>query len=270
MTMASVTTTRRVLLALVPLSVGVRVQAQPAPLIVIDGGTLIDGNGGPPVPDALIIIRGSRIDLVSQKGRTAIPTGATVIQADGKFILPRLIDAHLHYSGFLAELLLAHGITTAFDISGRNLYQVVQRDAIARGRLVGPRLFVPVDSILAPTQPGGVAYGREGPRGALTVEQAMVANNVHLELDLVAEGRGLHLQSEVWHRQDAALLSNPDLAYIPEGVRAKWLANYTEFSTWSVADRAMLAKGYENYQKFAGWFVAAGGKVMAVSTPVES
>jgi hypothetical protein len=34
-----------------------------------------------------------------------------------------MIDAHLHYSGFLAELLLAHGVTTAFDIGGRGLYQ---------------------------------------------------------------------------------------------------------------------------------------------------
>jgi imidazolonepropionase-like amidohydrolase len=356
------------LFAIVPM----RISAQTPPaLLVIEGGTLIDGNGGPPIPNALIVIRGNKIELVSQGGKAPSPTGATVIHANGKFILPGLIDAHLHYSGFLAELLLAHGVTTAFDISGRNLYQVVQRDAIARGRLVGPRLFVPVDSVLAPTHAGGVAYGREGPRGALSIAQAvqiargaiadgadylnirrgltdeafravvdvahkaglaviaqpigptvyareavlagadilehaagvsysivkdpsrwrgwgddelhsldvrpyaemddakaadliklMVERNVYLELDLVAEGRGLTRQRKEWELQDFTPLSNPDLAYIPEGVRAKWLANYSEFDAWPAADREQLAKGFENYKKFVGWFVKAGGKVM--------
>jgi imidazolonepropionase-like amidohydrolase len=81
--------------------------------LVIEGGTLIDGNGGTPVPDALIVIQGNKIESVSRKGQASYAAGAQVLKADGKFILPGLIDAHVHYSGFLAELLLCHGVQGA-------------------------------------------------------------------------------------------------------------------------------------------------------------
>ena len=118
---------------------------QPATL-VIEGGTLIDGNGGAPLPDALIIVQGNRIKSVSRKGQASYTAGAQVLRADGKFILPGLIDAHVHYSGFLAELLLCHGVTSVFDIGGRGPLHKVRREAIARGRVFGPRLFVVVES----------------------------------------------------------------------------------------------------------------------------
>ena len=43
-------------------------RASPAAL-VIEGGTLIDGNGGAPVRDAVVIIQGNRITSVSRKGQ---------------------------------------------------------------------------------------------------------------------------------------------------------------------------------------------------------
>lgn len=342
---------------------------QPATL-VIEGGTLIDGNGGAPVRDALIVVRGNKIETVSRKGQS-FPPGAQVLHADGKFILPGLMDAHVHYGGFLAELLLAHGVTTVFDIGGRGLYHVVRREAIARGRVIGPRLFIAVESMLAPPLPGRIVYGRFGRQGPLPVEKAregtkraiaegadvinirrgltedafkavvedahkaglpvvaqpigphlfareavlagadilehasgvsisttkdpskwkgwgeielhsldtrpysemddakaadliklMVDRKVYLELDLVAEGRGLHKQRKEWELADYALLSNPDLAYIPEGVRQKWMNNYTEFDDWPPAERERMKKGYQNYERFVGMFVKAGGKVM--------
>ncbi len=50
-------------------------QAQPETL-VIEGGTLIDGNGGAPVRDSVIIIRGNRIETGSRKGQVSYPAGA--------------------------------------------------------------------------------------------------------------------------------------------------------------------------------------------------
>ena len=71
-------------------------QQTQAPVLVIEGGTLIDGNGGAPVTDSLIVIRGNKIETVSRKGQ-AYPAGAQVLRADGKFIVPGLWDAHCHY-----------------------------------------------------------------------------------------------------------------------------------------------------------------------------
>ncbi len=88
---------------------------QDAPL-VIQGGTLIDGTGRPPLADALIVIEGNRIRDIGQSGRLQYPPGAKVIDAKGKFILPGLIDCHVHYKGWDPELYLAHGVTTVVDI----------------------------------------------------------------------------------------------------------------------------------------------------------
>jgi imidazolonepropionase-like amidohydrolase len=346
---------------------------QPAPL-VIEGGTLIDGNGGEPIPDALIVIQGNRIESVSRERQASYAAGAQVLKADGKFILPGLINAHVHYSGFLAELMLCHGVTSVFDIGGRGPLHRVRRDAIARGRVLGPRLFVVVESLLGPVKPGRVAYTRERGRQdkPLTMEEAravvkravaggadlinirrglsqevfqeavaeahraglavvaqpigptvfgreavlagadvlehaaginisiakdpskwrgwgeielhsldprpfadmdegkaeeligqMVARNTYLEPDLIAQGRGLHEQRNEWKKQDVELLQNPELGYIPEGTRHKWMSNYTEFDAWEPAEREQLRKGFHNMQRFIGQFARAGGKLMS-------
>ena len=58
-------------------------QAQQQATLVIDGGTLIDGSGGAPVPNALIIIQGNRITNVSRKGQISYPSTAQVIHSAG-------------------------------------------------------------------------------------------------------------------------------------------------------------------------------------------
>ena len=62
----------------------------------ITGARLIDGNGGEPVDNAFIIIKGDTIQSVSRAGEAEIPTGAQVIDAAGKTIIPGLHDMHVH------------------------------------------------------------------------------------------------------------------------------------------------------------------------------
>src|SRR5689334_13420164 len=73
-----------------------RAQAQSASqngALGIEGGTLIDGNGGGPVRDAVVVIEGNKITAVATKGKVSYPANATIIRADGKFILPGLFDS---------------------------------------------------------------------------------------------------------------------------------------------------------------------------------
>lgn len=171
---------------------------QPAPL-VIDGGTLIDGNGGAPVRDAVIIVRGNQIESVSRKGQASYPAGAQVIHADGKFIVPGLMDAHVHYGNFLAELALNYGVTSVFDIAGRGPYHLVRREAIARGRMPGPRLFIAVESLVDTVKPGRVVYGIQGRQEQrITAETArdIVKRAAASRADMINLRRGM--PADVW------------------------------------------------------------------------
>src|SRR5689334_13954759 len=67
-------------------------------LVAIIGATLIDGNGGPAVPDATIVVRGKRIAAVGPRASVTVPRGARVIDATGKFATPGFIDTNVHLS----------------------------------------------------------------------------------------------------------------------------------------------------------------------------
>ena len=60
------------------------------------GGTLIDGNGGTPIKNSVIIVEGERIRAVGQVGTLAVPAGAEVISTEGMSVLPGLWDMHVH------------------------------------------------------------------------------------------------------------------------------------------------------------------------------
>ena len=68
--------------------------------LLIKNGTLIDGSGGEPVPNKLLVVEGNRITLVGEADGSMRPETPDdrIIDATGKFILPGLIDAHCHIS----------------------------------------------------------------------------------------------------------------------------------------------------------------------------
>ena len=65
--------------------------------LVINGGTLIDGTGAPPIPDAAVVVSGDRIVDVGPSSKITVPKNTKTIDARGKWIIPGLIDAHVHF-----------------------------------------------------------------------------------------------------------------------------------------------------------------------------
>ena len=72
--------------------------AQQNGTLVVRGGTLIDGTGAAPVANATVLIRDGKITAVGGAGAVRVPAGARVIDAKGKWVIPGLVDAHVHYS----------------------------------------------------------------------------------------------------------------------------------------------------------------------------
>lgn len=101
-----------------------------APLEVLYGFTLIDGRGGPPVEDAAIAIRGNEILTISTRRELLsgpdAPRDAIVTNLGGGFVIPGLIDAHVHLAtvpnreAAEAELYrqLYGGVTAVRDMAG--------------------------------------------------------------------------------------------------------------------------------------------------------
>ena len=70
--------------------------AQSAKVKALVGGLLIDGFGGKPTRNSVILIEGERIKAVGQVGTLAVPPGAEVISTEGMSVLPGLWDMHVH------------------------------------------------------------------------------------------------------------------------------------------------------------------------------
>jgi imidazolonepropionase-like amidohydrolase len=68
---------------------------QPVPAYALTGATVIDGTGGPPRTNATVVMRGGRIECV---GDCPLAADVEAIDARGRWIVPGLIDAHVHYS----------------------------------------------------------------------------------------------------------------------------------------------------------------------------
>lgn len=68
-----------------------------AGMTALVGATLFDGSGAPPLPNAAVVVWNGRIHDAGPANRVSIPAGSDVIDLTGKWIIPGLIDAHVHF-----------------------------------------------------------------------------------------------------------------------------------------------------------------------------
>jgi imidazolonepropionase-like amidohydrolase len=131
---------------------------------VIRAGRLVDPDSGTVLTDQIILVRDSKIEAVG-KG-IEIPANATVVDLSKMTVLPGLIDCHTHVADGAhdgepmgqfkktgaqvvlesvpnARAMLESGFTTVRDVGTyRALGDIALRDAINRGDIIGPRMFV--------------------------------------------------------------------------------------------------------------------------------
>ena len=111
-------------------------------VVALEGATLIDGSGGEPVKDALILVRNGHIEAVARVNEIPVPRGAQVVTLIGKTIIPGLIDSHAHVERWAVERYLAWGVTTVRDLgaSGTDSSIALKND-LDLGSVRGPRMF---------------------------------------------------------------------------------------------------------------------------------
>ena len=161
------------------------------PTLVIRGGTLIDGTGAGPRKNGLIVLSGKRILSVSQNPNQPMPKGVRLVDAQGKYILPGLIDGHTHYDGNHAPLYLHYGITSVIDTGMSIPWIYAQKWAIEKGLLPGPRIFAAGPQLNSP--PGSLTSKIHA---AILIENADTARTVTRQViedgsDLVKVYKGL-------------------------------------------------------------------------------
>jgi imidazolonepropionase-like amidohydrolase len=116
--------------------------------VALVGATLIDGSGGPALPDAVVVVRGARIESVGTRAGFQLPDRTTEMDLSGRWIIPGLIDSHVHLTDGKAGVLdwsllryLAWGVTTVRDVHGGLETVVELREALNSGAEPGPRMY---------------------------------------------------------------------------------------------------------------------------------
>ena len=139
-------------------------------LLVMNGGTLIDGLGGPPLENAVVVIKNGRIHKIGTSGQIEIPQGAKVVDTRGLTLLPGFIDGHGHFEDFHGELYLHLGITTCATIETTQdgPWTIAQRDGTKAGKIRGPRIWTSGRAIGGPRTATDAPVG-SAVRGNITI-----------------------------------------------------------------------------------------------------
>jgi imidazolonepropionase-like amidohydrolase len=114
--------------------------------------TVIDMTGAVPHPDQTVLIEKQRISDLGASNVVAIPRGARIFDARGKFLIPGFADMHIHLTAagepdgsrkFMLPLLLANGVTGVRDMGGYLESLIPLRKEIEKGNRLGPSIITP-------------------------------------------------------------------------------------------------------------------------------
>src|SRR5205814_5540374 len=160
--------------------------------LLVRGGTLIDGTGRAPIANARVLITDGRIARIwsGDTGAPPIPTGTQVVEAGGKFIIPGLIDSHVHYNWYMGELFLSYGVTTVFDLGGGPVWSIAVQKGLNSGQIVGPRYYF--HGVF-----GGGGTGQTDPLAGTNTAKMRFASNVNTPAEAPKAVAALHGTADI-------------------------------------------------------------------------
>ena len=105
--------------------------------------SVVDVENGVVIPMQTVIVADGRIAQIGESEEINIPLRSNVIDGSGLYLMPGLVDAHVHYfdAPTFGRLLIVNGILLVRDMGMPNDYILSLRDAINQGVTLGPEMI---------------------------------------------------------------------------------------------------------------------------------
>jgi len=226
------------------------------------GVTLLDMVRAAPQPDQTVLVENGRITAVGPKETIAVPSDARRIEGRGRFLLPGLVDMHVHLQDSSdLRLFLANGVTTIRDLNGSPSL-LVWRRLQAHDSLTAPALIVSGPLFAGPE----VQWkNKTVPRTPAEARQAVVAQH-DAGYDVIKVYDGLTPAIYDAIVATAAGLAMPVTGHIPEGVGLAGVlaahqslehADKIVFAAWGHhLDEARIPAVADSVKRSGVWFTA--------------
>jgi imidazolonepropionase-like amidohydrolase len=166
--------------------------ASPTATLAIRDVTVIPMTGEGVQEHRTVVVTGDRIGTIGAADDVRVPEGVEVIDGSGRYLIPGLVDAHVHLMDRNdLPLLLSRGVTSVLNMAGAPM-QLAWREDIEAGRLVGPRLYTTGPQLKVEANP------------AIDFERAAVSPDEVREL-VAYEARAGYDFVKIWGPLDAAV-----------------------------------------------------------------
>ncbi len=180
--------------------------AQQAAAVAIEHVTVIDGTGRPAIPDATVLVQGDRIARVA-RGEISLPPGTQRVDGRGKYLIPGLMDIHIHLRGGMGKApdertgiralqsYLYCGVTTVLDVGNNPDFTFALRDKERAGAIVSTRLLAVGGIVTYPGSHGGKVGGPailvdSWPQAISALDAAIARHPDFLKITYEEEGWG--------------------------------------------------------------------------------
>jgi len=210
------------------------------------GARIIDGTGGPAIENAVLVVRGGKVEAVGTSSAVRPPAGAEIIKLAGKYIIPGLISTHVHISDVqgvrppaytdentLRQLgvFARYGVTTVWSLGGEKEPAFKAREAQNTPSLDRTRIYLAGDVVVAKTP--GEARQMVSRAAALKPDvikirvddnlgtTAKMPPEVYRAVIDEAHSRGLRVAAHIFYLDDAKELLRAGADFIAHSVRDK-------------------------------------------------
>lgn len=254
----------------------------PDGVVAFSNARIITMNGDEVIENGTIVVEGNKITAIGAD--VVIPSGAEIIDASGKTIMPGIIDVHAHLGNFRLGVSpqqqweytanLAYGVTTAHDPSSNTEMVFSHSEAIKAGNMVGPRVYSTgiilygadgdFKAVINSYEDAYFALKRTKAFGAFSVKsynqprreqrQQVIKAAKELEMLVVPEGGSFffHNMSMILDGH-TGIEHNVPVVPLYKDVRELWGASESGYTPTHLVNYGSMSGEYYFYQKYNVW-----------------